>query len=124
MQPGSRAASARASRPANLRPRTSPRAHWPKFLPYNRSLFMTMASELVSRLNDVGEATSTIANRKVAAIRLRLDAPASAYFFNLETGLRVDLLFDFPIPAARLAEHATRTKTRSHMFDIASEPDL
>jgi hypothetical protein len=68
--------------------------------------------------------TSTIASRKVAAVRLRLDAPATAYFFNPKTGLRIDLLFDFPVPAATLAEHATRTTIRSHVFDIASEPDL
>jgi hypothetical protein len=60
----------------------------------------------------------------VAAIRLRLDAPASAYFFNAETGLRVDLLFDFPIPAAKLAEHAMRIKIRTQVFDVASEQDL
>jgi hypothetical protein len=87
-------------------------------------LFYDHGLELVSRLNDVGEVTSTIANRKVAAIRLRLDAPATAYFFNPKTGLRVDLLFDFPVPAAKLAEHATRTTIRSHVFEIASEPDL
>jgi hypothetical protein len=87
-------------------------------------LFYDRGVELGSRLNDVGEVISTIANRKVAAIRLRLDAPASAYFFNAETGLRVDLLFDFPIPAAKLTEHATRTKIRGHVFDIASEQDL
>jgi hypothetical protein len=70
------------------------------------------------------ELVSRVSNRKVASIRLRLDAPASAYFFNTRTGLRIDLLFDFPIPAAELAEHATRTKIRSHVFWIASEPDL
>jgi hypothetical protein len=72
----------------------------------------------------MGEVISTIANRKVATIRLRVDAPASAYFFNAATGLRVDLLFDFPIAAAELAKHATRTKIRTHVFDIASEQDL
>jgi hypothetical protein len=87
-------------------------------------LFYDRGLELVSRLNDIGEVTSTITNRKVAAIRLRLDAPTSAYFFNAETGLRVDLLFDFPIPAAKLAAHATRTKIRAHVFDVASERDL
>ena len=87
-------------------------------------LFYDRGFELVSRLNEMGEVISTIANRKVAAIRLRLDAPASAYFFNTETGLRVDLLFDFPIPAAKLAERATRTKIRAHVFDVASEQDL
>src|SRR5436190_6513677 len=53
-------------------------------------LFYDRGLELVSRLNETGDVISTIANRKVAAIRLRLDAPASAYFFNVETGLRID----------------------------------
>jgi len=87
-------------------------------------LFYDRGLELVSRLDEMGEVISTIASRKVAAIRLRLDAPASAYFFNAETGLRVDLLFDFPIPAAKLAARATRTRIRAYVFDIASERDL
>jgi len=85
---------------------------------YNREL------ELVSRLNEMGDVISTISSRKVAATRLRLDAAASAYFFNAKTGLRVDLLFDFPVPAATLAERATRIKILGHVFDIASEEDL
>ncbi|MEO8197286.1 MAG: hypothetical protein ABI689_11240 [Thermoanaerobaculia bacterium] len=80
--------------------------------------------ELVSSLDASGDVTSTITSRRVAVARLRLDAPASAHFFNPKTGLRVDLLFDFPIPAARLAERATRTRIRAHLFDIASEEDL
>jgi hypothetical protein len=87
-------------------------------------LFYDRGLELVSRLNAAGEVTSTIANRRIAAIRLRLDAPATAYFFNPQTGLRVDLLFDFPIPVAKLVERATRTTIRSYVFAIASEPDL
>ena len=87
-------------------------------------LFYDRGLELVSRLNEEREVISTIAERKVAAIRLRLDAPASAYFFNAETGLRVDLLFDFPISAAKLAAHATRIKIRTQVFDVASEQDL
>ncbi len=87
-------------------------------------LFYDRGFELASRLNETGEVISTIADRNVAAIRLRLDAPASAYFFNAETGLRVDLLFDFPISATKLAEHATRIKIRSQVFDVASEHDL
>jgi Nucleotidyl transferase AbiEii toxin, Type IV TA system len=80
--------------------------------------------ELASRLNDEGDVTATIANRKVASARLRIDAPSSAYFFAPRTGLRVDLLFDFPIPASTLAAGATRTTIRSCTFFIASEPDL
>ena len=99
-------------------------AHPGDLLARTIGLFYDRGIELVARLNDMGEVTSTISNRKVAAIRLRLDAPASASFFNAETGLRVDLLFDFPIPAAKLAEHATRTTIRTYAFDIASEQDL
>jgi hypothetical protein len=88
------------------------------------AIFYDRGLELVSRLNDTGEVISTITTRKVAAIRLRLDAPSSAYFFNAETGLRVDLLFDFPIASAKLAAHATRTTIRAHVFDVASEQDL
>ena len=87
-------------------------------------LFDGRGLQLISRLNEMGDVISTIGSRKVAAIRLRLDAPVSAYFFNTETGLRIDLLFDFPIPAAELAARATRTKIRAHVFDVASEPDL
>lgn len=87
-------------------------------------VFYDRGLELVSRLNDTGEVTATIGNRRVASNRLRLDVPSSAYFFNPRTGLRIDLLFDFPIPAATLADGATRTKVRSHVFYVASEPDL
>jgi hypothetical protein len=80
--------------------------------------------ELVSRFDEAGDAVSTIGNRRVAAVRLRLDAPASACFFNAKSGLRVDLLFDFPLPASELAERATRTKIRGHALAVASEQDL
>jgi hypothetical protein len=80
--------------------------------------------ELVSRLNDAGDVLATIDHRRVAAIRLRIDAPASAYFYNRRSGLRIDLLFDFPVPAATLVVGATRLKVGSHHFAIAAEADL
>jgi len=86
--------------------------------------FYDRGLELVSGLDPSGDVTSTITNRRVAIARLRIDAPESAYFFHPKTGLRVDLLFDFPIPASQLAERATRTRIRAHRFDIASEEDL
>ena len=42
--------------------------------------------ELASRVSAEGKVTATIANRRVAAARLRLAAPASAYFLVPETG--------------------------------------
>lgn len=86
--------------------------------------FYDRGLELVSGLDPSGEVTSTITNRRVAVSRLRIDAPESAYFFHPRTGLRIDVLFDFPIPASQLAERATHTRIRAHRFDIASEEDL
>lgn len=80
--------------------------------------------ELASRLDDQGEVIATIDNPRVASIRLRIDRPSSCYFANIDTGLRIDFLFDFPIPAATLSAKARRVKIRSQVFRIASEADL
>jgi hypothetical protein len=80
--------------------------------------------ELVSRLNRAGQVTATIDNRRIAAMRIRLDGPYSVYFFHKSARVRIDLLFDFPVPAARLARSAARFKVQSHEFAIASEADL
>ena len=87
-------------------------------------VFYDRGLELASRIDAAGDVTATIAKRRVAAARLRLDAPASAYFLNPRTGLRIDLLFDFPLPAATLARRATSVKARSIVLRIASEADL
>jgi hypothetical protein len=87
-------------------------------------VFYDRGFELASRVDADGDVTATIDNRRVASIRLRADAPASAYFINPQTGLRIDLLFDFPIAAATLAGRASRTKVRSYSFLVASEQDL
>ena len=87
-------------------------------------VFYDRGLELASRLNQNGEVIATIDNRRVAAIRLRIDKPDNAFFVKRRTGLRVDLLFDFPLPAATLAASATEMKVRSHVFRLASENDL
>jgi hypothetical protein len=86
--------------------------------------FYDRGFELAARVDAAGEITATIDNRRVAAIRLQLDAPSSAYFYNRNTGLRIDLLFDFPIPASTLAATATSTRVRSTLLRVASEEDL
>ena len=86
--------------------------------------FYDRGFELASRIDADGEVTATIDNRGVAAARLRLDSPASAHFLNPGTGLRVDLLFDFPLPAAALAQRAATLKIRSRVWRVASETDL
>jgi hypothetical protein len=88
------------------------------------AVFYDRGLELASRVNDAGEVTTTIGSRRIAAARLRLDAPASAYFFNRRTGLRIDLLFDFPIAAATLARDTTPITVRSHVLPVASARDL
>ena len=97
--------------------------------PYDRlddaiALFYDRGFELTSRLDEDGDVVATIDNPRVAAIRLRRDSPSSAYFFNRSTRLRIDLLFDFPIPAADLMKGATRIKIRSEVLHVASDRDL
>ena len=87
-------------------------------------VFYRRGLELASRVNDAGDVTATIASRRVAAIRLRIDKPSTVYFANPRTGLRIDLLFDFPEPADALAVGATRRTIASSTFLIASEVDL
>jgi hypothetical protein len=87
-------------------------------------LFYDCGLELVSRLDEAGNVTATIDNRRVASIRIRADGPASVYFFNPATGLRIDLLFDFPVPAQAIAQAAVRMKILGHVFAVASAEDL
>src|SRR5262245_17675669 len=88
------------------------------------AVFYDRGLELASRVNDGGDVVATIDNRRVAASRLTIDAPSSAYFFNPTTRLRIDLLFDFPIPAAELWQTATTMKVRSQALRGASEENL
>lgn len=80
--------------------------------------------ELASRLNADGEVTATIVSRRVAASRLEIDRPATAYFYDPRSALRVDLLFDFPIAAATLARRAPRVRIGDHSLRVADERDL
>ncbi|MBI4212036.1 MAG: hypothetical protein HY540_05300 [Deltaproteobacteria bacterium] len=87
-------------------------------------VFYRRGMQLASRVSKVGEIIGTIDSQRVAAIRLRIDAPSSVYFFNPKTGLRIDLLFDFPMTAKKLEENARKMKIDSSTFYIASEEDL
>jgi hypothetical protein len=80
--------------------------------------------ELISRVSDAGEVASTIDNPAVACARLRIDKPASLFFFNRKIDLRVDLMLDFPEPAVDLLRNAKAVKIRSERLDVASPEDL
>lgn len=88
------------------------------------NLFYGFGFELASKLDTHGRIVSTIDNKKVAAIRLRMDAPESVYFYQKKTGLRVDLLFDFPLKAEDLSEKAEIKKIKSFTFKVASKEHL
>lgn len=88
------------------------------------AVFYDRGLELASRLDDNGEVTVTIDNARVAEMRLRIDRPAAAFFVHPGTRLRVDLLFDFPLPAKPIAARARRLRVASHRLRVAAEPDL
>ena len=80
--------------------------------------------ELASRTDEHGNIVRTLDSAEVASARLRIDRPKSAYFYRRDLGLRVDLLFDFPIPAREVRGRSTRKKIRSYVFHVASREDL
>jgi hypothetical protein len=86
--------------------------------------FYDRGLELAAQVNAAGDVTATISNRRVAAARLRLDRPESAFFQDPKSGLRIDVLFDFPIPAGELADRSIPAKTPVGKLRIASEADL
>jgi hypothetical protein len=80
--------------------------------------------ELASKTDEHGNIVRTIDSEDVAAARLRIDRPKAAYFYRRNLGLRVDLLFDFPIRAHEVRGRSTRKKIRSHVFHVAGREDL
>ena len=88
------------------------------------TVFYQHGFELVAKLNEQGEVIRTIANKKVAILRVKLDEPQSVYFYNRKTELKIDLLFDFPLPAKRILEHAHKIKLGSHFIRVACREDL
>lgn len=87
-------------------------------------LFYERGFELASKVNDAGDIVATIDNARVACVRLKLDVPASAYFWHPTKRLRIDLLFDFPVAAAELRAHAVKTRIRARVLTVASAADL
>lgn len=88
------------------------------------TLFYAAGFALASQVDQHGDIVQTIDNPRVAAIRFRIDKPASCYFLNRATGLRIDLLIDFPLPAAAILANAQKVKVRSHTFLVAAPADL
>ena len=80
--------------------------------------------ELASKTDTQGNILRTIDSQDVASARLRIDRPKSASFYNPHLGLRIDLLFDFPIGARDVRRRSTRKKIQSYSLHIASKRDL
>jgi hypothetical protein len=80
--------------------------------------------ELITRFNKAGEVKRSVDNPKVAAARLRLEKPRSVFFYDWKTGLRVDLLLDFPLPTRDIAERAAKMGKKPRTLRVAAPQDL
>jgi hypothetical protein len=87
-------------------------------------LVYRQAYELVTKFNKAGEVERTVDNPKVAAARLKLDKPRSLFFYNWKTGLRVDLLLDFPLPASDIADRSVKIGKKPRTLRVAAPEDL
>jgi hypothetical protein len=80
--------------------------------------------ELVTKFNKAGEVERTIDNPRVADARLKLDKPQSVFFYNWKTGLRVDLLLNFPLPTRDIADRAATIGKKPRTLRVAAPEDL
>lgn len=87
-------------------------------------VFYGAGFELVSKLDSHGHVVRTIDNANIARMRARTDRPLSLFFYNRATGLRIDLLLDFPLPAHELLPRANTVTVQSYKLCIASREDL
>jgi len=87
-------------------------------------IFYKHGFELVSKFNEKREIVRTIDNANIAAVRLKMDAPDSAFFYYPEKDFKVDILIDFPLPAREIAEKSMTIKVKKYPIRIASTEDL
>jgi hypothetical protein len=80
--------------------------------------------ELVTKLNAVGEVIRTVDNARVAAARVKADKPRSIFFFNAKSGLRVDLLIDYPVPAQSIVARSVVLRLKRGTLRVAAPEDL
>lgn len=87
-------------------------------------IFYKKGFELVSKLDGKNNVIRTIDNKNIANARLKIDVPESAFFYNTQTQLKVDLMFDFPFSAHQIASRSDPITIKSHTIRIASQEDL
>ncbi len=87
-------------------------------------IFYRHGFELISKFNERREVLRTIENARIASIRLKIDEPTSAYFYNHKNELKIDLLFDFPFPAKEVASRSKKINVKNHSLRVASREDL
>lgn len=80
--------------------------------------------ELITQFNKAGEVERTADNPKAAAARLKMDKPRSIFLFDWKTGLRIDLLLDFPLPARGIADRAAKMGKKPRLLRVAAPEDL
>jgi predicted nucleotidyltransferase len=87
-------------------------------------IFYQQGFQLAAKVDPEGEITHTLSNRRVAMARIRIDEPSSLYFLHGKSGLRVDLLLDFPVDTEAILARAQKMKVEGHLFYVASTEDL
>jgi hypothetical protein len=80
--------------------------------------------ELVTKFSPEGEVKRTVDNVRIAITKLKAEQPRSLFFCNPKTGLRVDVLLDFPLPAHPVAGRAEKVNVGSGSLRVASTEDL
>jgi len=80
--------------------------------------------QLVTKLNPEGGVVRTVESPRIAAIKIGGSGARSLFFYNEMTGLRVDLLFDHPLPARSVIRRAAKVRLKAGRIAVASPEDL
>ena len=80
--------------------------------------------ELVTKVGPGGEVLRTVDSPRVANAKIGGSQPRSLFFYNEKTGLRVDLLLDFPLPARSVVLRAAKVRLKTGRIAVASPEDL
>ena len=80
--------------------------------------------ELVTKLGEDGNVQRTVDREKVAVIKVTGTRPKSLFFYRAKGRLRVDLLFDFPIPAHEVSARAVPVTFLDRKVKVAAPEDL
>ncbi|MEK8022614.1 MAG: nucleotidyl transferase AbiEii/AbiGii toxin family protein [Candidatus Hydrogenedentota bacterium] len=79
---------------------------------------------LITRFHDDRSPRRFIEESGIAALKCKEEKPDALFFYHPKRDVRLDVLLDFPAPAAELRRRAVISDDADNPISVASRPDL